>query len=193
MSEQSTALESTSIESAASSIWSYTKILCLGVIILSVLSCIGLAAIRSVGLTQVTITALDKDLEPRDHNLPFIKQKDALPDYQITVNTTHSRTSLGTKPNESAAGGLTWQLPNPIPTTDIISVRLDDKDKIVSDAIAEIQITDETVTAGNYQFEFVTERTFSVGIQSFFRTPIGIAIATAFTIAILFLIFGAFI
>ena len=182
--------ESNVAESAASSIWRYAKLVCSAVILMSVLSCVVMAAIRSVGLTHVTITALDKDAEPRDHDIPFIKQKDALPDYRVTVNTTVSRINLGAKPNQSATDGLTWQLPDPVSTTDIASIRLDDQDKLLSDAIAEVQITDDTITDGNYKFDFGTARSFSVGLQSFFGTPVGIAIASAFTIAILLLIFG---
>ncbi|MEM7314678.1 MAG: hypothetical protein AAF497_16140, partial [Planctomycetota bacterium] len=68
-------------KSDASTIWRFTQLLCCGVILLSVLSCVVVAAIRSVGLTRVTVTALDKEAEPRDHDIPFVKQREALPDY----------------------------------------------------------------------------------------------------------------
>lgn len=170
----------------------YTTLLCLGVIALSVLSCVGMAVSRSVGLTHVTITALDKAAEPRDHNIPLLKQNDALPDYRVTVNTTsRSRIGLGAKPNQSAVAGLTWELPEPISASDVASIRLDDQDKFLSDAIAEVQLTSNSITSGNYRFEFAMERSLSVGIQSFFKTPIGIAIAAAFTLAVLLIILNA--
>jgi hypothetical protein len=83
-------------------------------------------------------------------------------------------------------------MPDPISTSDIASVRLDDQDKILADAIVEVQLTGESVEVGNYRFEFRTERSMSVGIQSFFRTPIGMAISAAFTIAILLMLVTAF-
>jgi hypothetical protein len=175
--------------SGARPIWQYIEFMCIGVILLSVLSCFLMAAIGSVGLTKVTVTALDKNAEPRDHDFPFIKQNDALPDYTVTVISANNRTNLGTKPNESAAEGLTWLLPEPISITDIVSVRLDEQDKIISDVIAEVQLTDDTVTSGNYRFDFVTERSFSVGLKSFFKTPLGLAIVVAFALAVFLIIF----
>lgn len=169
------------------------KLFCLGLVVLSVLSCVGIAVSRSVGLTHVTVTALDAAAEPRDHNIPLLKQHDALPDYRLTVNTTsRSIIDLGAKPNESATDGLTWELPEPISTSDVGSIRLDDQDKVLSDAIAEVQLSSSPVTSGNYRFDFSTERSFSVGIQSFFKTPIGIAIITAFTIALLVIFLSIF-
>ena len=179
--------------SGSRALWQFTKLLCLGVIVLSVLSCIAMAAVRSVGLTNVTVTALDEQAEPRDLNIPFLKQKDSLPDYTISINTTgRKRISLGAKPNESAIKGLSWKLPDPVSTYDIASIRLNDQDTVLSDAIAEVQFSDDAVTTGNYRFEFETERSFSVGVQSFFETPVGRAIAVAFSIAILLIIVTVF-
>ncbi len=137
-------------------------------------------------MTKITVTALDKDAEPRDHDIPFLKQKEALPDYRISLLTTNQRQfDLGFKPNESAIGGLSWQLPDPMSTAEITSVRLTEKDKMVSDSIAEVQLTGNTITNGNYKFTFTTERSFAVGVRSFFKTPIGIAILVAFGLAVL--------
>ena len=174
-------------------LWRFIKLICLGVALLSVLACVAMAAVRSDGLTQVTVTALDAEAEPRDHNIPFIKQKDALPDYTITVNSTRRKqTYLGVKPNESAIAGLVWKLPDPISTHDVASICLKDNDTVVSDVIAEVQFNNESVTSGNYRFEFATERSFGVGVESFFRTPVGQAITFAFTIAVLLMIFSLF-
>jgi hypothetical protein len=170
----------------AGSFWGFTQFCCLTVILISVISCIVIAVNRSTGLTKITVTALDKDAEPRDHDIPFLKQKEALPDYQISLLTTNQgQFDLGFKPNESAIGGLSWQLPDPMSTAEITSVRLTETDKIVSDSIAEVQLTGNTITKGNYKFAFTTERSFAVGVRSFFKTPIGQAILVAFGIAVL--------
>lgn len=140
-------------------------------------------------MTNITITALDKDTEPRDHDIPFLKQKEALPDYRISLLTTdEGQLDLGVKPNESASGGLSWQLPDPISTAEIISVRLTEQDKMIPDSVAEVQLTGNTITNGNYKFTFKTKRSFAVGVRSFFKTPIGIAIPVAFGIAVFFLV-----
>lgn len=166
-----------------------TKMIVLSTIALSVVSCFVIAAIRSEGLAKVTVTALDEAAEPVDHDLPLIKSVEALPDYSLIVNLTDgSQIKLGTRPNRSAIGGLAWQIANPVSIYDISSIRLEDEDTFLSDTIEEISLANDVVIAGNYRFEFETERSFAVGIASFFKTPIGIAITTAFSIAILIII-----
>jgi hypothetical protein len=51
----------------------------------SIAACLIIAGWRSSGLTEAAVTALDEKAEPRDHGLPFVKKKDALPDYQVLV------------------------------------------------------------------------------------------------------------
>ena len=178
---------------SAQSLWVTTKLICIGVVAVSVLSCVGIAAVRSTGLTQVSVTALDPKAEPRDHNIPFIKQKDALPDYQLVIYLSDGdQRDLGTKPNKLAADGLHWTLNEPVSVAEISGVRLYDQDKVISDAITEVQVTGDTVTADNYRCEFTTERSTTVGVQSFYSSPIGKAIAGAFCIAILLILASAF-
>lgn len=173
--------------------WRLTAWICAAVIIGSVVACVALAAVRSEGLTQITVTALNADEEPRDHDVPLFKQKEALPDYQIIVSLQNGRRiNLGAKPNTSAVEGLVWGLGDPVSVTDVASVRLQDQDKVVSDAITEVQITDPSVHAKNYRFDFQIERSYSVGVQSFFGTPIGQAITGAFFLAVLAVLGSAF-
>ncbi len=180
-------------EKSSASLMRLAIIVCVGVVIVSVLACVVLAIVRSDGLTQVKVTALDEKAEPRDHNLPLIKRNEALPDYKLTVLKSGGRSvDLGAKINKSAIDGLIWQLPSAIAVSDISSIRLDDQDKLVSDAIVEVQMTSDEVVSGNYRFEFSTERSFAAGLQSFFKTPLGIAITTAFTIAVVFIILSVF-
>ena len=64
---------------------------CGGLIAASILGCVIIAAQRSSGLIEITVTALDKAAEPRDHNLPFVKKKEVrdptlfLPGFQIVL------------------------------------------------------------------------------------------------------------
>lgn len=117
--------------------------------------CVIIAAIRSEGLTQFKVTALDEDAEPRDHGLPLIKQRDAFPDYEIVVMTQDGfKTRLGAKPNTLAKDGLDWTLNDPISVAEITGVRLQDQDKVISDAIAEVQITDKSVPQGTIALIF---------------------------------------
>jgi hypothetical protein len=154
---------------------------------------VALSAYRSTGLTRITITALSAEAEPRDLRFPLFKQKEALPDYQVFVVLQKSgRLNLGTKPDQSAVKGINWNLPSPVSVYDIASIKLQDDDKLISDAISEVQIDEQSVTDGNYRFDFHTERSFSVGLHSFFQTPIGQAISAAFLIAVLLVIAAIF-
>ena len=172
--------------------WRLTGWICGGIVAASVISCIALAAVRSTGLSSVTVTALPGTKEPRDHGLPFVKQKEALPDYELTlVLSSGEKINLGAKPDTSAADGLTWDVERAVSTHDVASIRLEEQDKLVSDAVTEAPFDGESVTQGGYRFDFTTERSISVGVQSFFGTPIGKAIAAAFFIAILLIILSA--
>ena len=173
--------------------WQITRLICFAIILLSVISCVVIAAIRSNGLTQVTVTALDWDNEPRDPIVPFMNPREALPDYELVViDSSGQKTNLGTKPNTSAVHGLSWQLNEPVPVSEIVGLRLQDQDKIISDVITEVQVTSDTAEADGYRFDFQTEYSLSVGIQSFFRTPIGKTISAAFIVAVLIIIFSVF-
>ncbi len=176
------------------SAWQVTKLICCGVVSMSVLACVIVAVIRSTGLTEVRVTALSEEDEPRDHNIPLFKKSDALPDYEIIIILNQGgKVRLGAKPNTSAVNGLTWKLSKPVSLAEISGLRLQDQDKLVSDAITEVQVESESVTSGNYRFDFTTKRSFGIGIVSFFETPVGMAICGAFAIAVMLIICSAFL
>jgi len=173
--------------------WRLAGWLCVGVIIVSVGACIVMAALRSNGLTKITVTALDAASEPRDHNLPLIKQKEALPDYELTLILTRGdKVRLGAKPDTSAVDGLTWSLSDSVSIADVASVRLREQDKVISDAVAEVQILGASTTANGYRFDFTSKRSASVGVNSFFGTPIGKAIACGLCVVVLLVILSVF-
>jgi hypothetical protein len=174
-------------------VWRLTGWVCSCVIVATVLASVGMATVHSVGLVAVTVTALHPDKEPTDHNIPFVKRREALPDYELSLlgDDGHAR-YLGVKPDESAAGGLTWQLDDPVSISWIAAVRLREKDAVVSDALAEVQILGPSVEANGYRFDFKTERSIAVGVRAFFTTPIGIAIAAGFAVAVALIIVSNF-
>ena len=165
--------------------WRVTSWICTGALAVSLLTCIAIAATRSLGLTAVTVTALDPAKEPVDHVVPLIKRHEALPDYELTILLRNGDTiRLGTKPDTSAAGGLEWRIEEPVCVADIASLRLTEQDKVVSDALAEIQVSGESFTENGYRFDFQTERSFAVGVHSFYKTPIGMAILGGVFVAV---------
>lgn len=162
------------------------------VALVSLAACIVLAVLNSVGLWAVRVTALEGTVEPKDHNLPLVKQTEALPDYELIVVLRSGGTvKLGAKPDTSAADGLTWTLTEPVAVSDIASIRLEEQDKLVSDAVAEVPFSAGPVTEKGYEFHFTTTRSFGVGVQAFFRTPVGVAITGAFFLAIVLVLVSA--
>ncbi len=160
------------------------RLICTATIGGCVLACLAIAVAQSNGLVSVTVTALAD--EPSDHDIPLFKREDALPDYELSLIADDGSTRyLGTKPNSSADNGLTWTLDDAVSISQIASVRLTEQDKLVSDAIAEVHVLGDSVTANDYRFDFVCAHSFSAGLTAFFRTPIGIAVCVAFGIAIL--------
>ncbi len=65
--------------------WRITGRVCAVVVLVSVLACVWMAIARSRGLVAVTVTALDPAAEPSDHKIPFVKQREALPDYELSL------------------------------------------------------------------------------------------------------------
>ena len=175
------------------SAWRLCSWVCVSVVILSVASCIVLSIFQSVAITDITVTAIDPLAEPKDHGVPFLKQVEALPDYELRLRLRHGGTvNLGAKPNSSAAGGLTWHLYQPVSVRGVSTIRLQEQDKLISDALAEVEYSDAPITQNGYRFAFVTERSYATGLETFFDLPIGKAIAAGFTIAIFLLILSFF-
>jgi hypothetical protein len=173
--------------------WRITGRVCAVVVLVSVLACVWMAIARSRGLVAVTVTALDPAAEPSDHKIPFVKQREALPDYELSlIGDDGDSRYLGVKSDESAAAGLTWQLDDPVSVSQIAAVRLREKDKMVSDEVAEVHVSAPSVESNGYRFDFKTSRSIGVGVRAFFATPIGIAIMTAFGIAVLLIVLANF-
>ena len=164
---------------------------CGGVIVVAVGACVGLAAARSEGVTGVTVTALDPAAEPRDHAVPLVRRREALPDYRVTlVRASGTTATLATRYNTSAAGGLSWRVDPPVPLFDLASVRLEDEDKLSDDRLADVsaaRLRAGPVTEGNYRLEVTTARSFGAGLEAFFATPAGRAILAALGLAVLVL------
>lgn len=188
--------ERTDEQSAAdqSDLWKIMRSICSVVILLSVLGCIIVAYEQSVGLTAVTVTSLNPENEPRDPGLPLLDQKHTLPDYAVRIQLTSGRKiELGSKPNTSAAEGLTWQLNEAVAVSSITSVVLWEQDQVVSDTLEEVQVTADLVETDSWQFQFQTQKSFATGLRAFFGTPIGLAICAAFFVAAFLMALDSFL
>lgn len=159
----------------------------------SLLACVALAYQQSVGVVAVTVTATEEAVEPETggllSKLPLLGAKEKQPDYDLSLRLTSGRTvSLGTKQDQTAAQGLSWTLNDPVSVSEVASVRLRERGRYLSEPVVEVPLQPDGAAAKGYQFSFVLERSFAVGLHSFFGTPIGKAIAAAFFIAILALL-----
>jgi hypothetical protein len=193
MQEILTVPSSVGLQTDKTSPWQMIAWLFVGTIALSVVLCMVMAAVRSNGLTEITVTALDQADEPRDLNIPFLAKNQSLPDYEVSlILVGGGKVRLGAKPDTSAVNSLTWQLSDPVSIADVASVRLDEQDKVVSDAVVEVQALSGSTTEKGFRFDFATERSMSVGIKSFFGTPIGQAIVAGFFIAVLMMFVRVF-
>lgn len=142
---------------------------------------------------SVTVTAPDPDKEPSDAKVPLADPRDALRDYELSVVDDLGATwPLGVKPNESAAAGLTWKLASPISISQVASVQLREKDMVISENLAVVHVQAASAESKGYRFEFETERSIGVGVQAFFRTPLGVAILVGFVLAVVGLVLAIF-
>jgi hypothetical protein len=168
--------------------WRVISWICTATLVTSILLCILISAVYSVGLKSVKVTALDPAKEPVDHVIPVVKRQEALPDYELTILLRNGDViHLGAKPDTSAANGLEWRVDDPVSMSEIASLRLTEQDKFVSDSIAEIQVSRASVTEKGYRFDFETERSLAVGMRTFFKTPIGLSISGAVFAVVLFI------
>ncbi|MAT15150.1 MAG: hypothetical protein CMJ46_07750 [Planctomyces sp.] len=165
--------------------------ICVGLLIAAVASSLYMAKLRSTTLKSVKVTFVGEE-ELRDHDLPLIKQREALPDYGLYLNhRRHGRILLNTHLDQSAKEGLAWDDFEEYSVEDISAVRLFDEDKIISEDLAEVRISAEPVTLNEYQFEFTVEESFDVGLKSFWDTPVGTAVIWSIGIVLLVMIGAA--
>jgi hypothetical protein len=83
--------------------------------VVSVLSCIVMAVIRSNALVEITVNTIDGDSEPLDCKLPLVKQLDSQPDYELAlINDSGAKRYQGAESNQSAVVGIRWTLGDPV-------------------------------------------------------------------------------
>ena len=144
-----------------------------------------LSILNSKAVHSVSVTVRDADNEHRDQAIPGMSKEHALPDYRIEVmRKSKSRIKLGTHVNQSAAQTLRWEIQEPIPLTQVTSLRLVDNDKLSNDVLEEVQITGTSFSSQRYRYEVEITRTVSAAFAYFFTMPLGIAIVGALGLAI---------
>lgn len=169
-----------------------TAWICAGLIVLAVASSMYIASTRSTGIKSITVTFVGKE-EIRDHKIPLFKKKESLPDYTLSVkHAKRGRILLGTKVDQSAREGLSWELPKTYSTEDITLISLTDKDELLSDSVAEVSFTGKQVVENEYQFEYELETSFKIGLESFWETAVGKAIMWAVSVTALIILLCIF-
>ncbi len=147
-------------------LWKLVSGLCAIITLCLILLTLIISIPKGVGIEAVTVTALEDTEEPKDHNVPLIKQKEALPDYEIMILMDFGSLKSITKPDTSAKEGITWTFAEPALLSHTRGIRLVEKDKMLSDVLAEVEYSQEQVISNGYRFEFKTTRSISLIMEA---------------------------
>ncbi len=129
----------------------------------------------------------------RDRTLIGVDDNLALPDYQLKIKISgHGWENLGTKRNTPATAWLEYRVKQTIPLPSAIELQIIEDDIIQFDVLEQTQIPGEKFSGEQFEYEFVTERSFATGARWLLETPIGKAIAAGIAIAVLLACIGAF-
>lgn len=162
------------------------------VAVASLAVCLGLAIAHSDGVVAVSVTP--SQAQPAKTGIRDRVMEMAAPktdDYNLRLKLKNGGSvDLGTKHNATPGQGMTWNLGNAVSVADVMTVELRTRALVGSKPLAEVPLILAGTTSGDYAFTFQTERSFRIGVESFFATPIGKMIAAAFFIAVLLFLFS---
>ena len=87
---------------------------------------------------------------------------------------------------------MNWELPKIYSIEDITLITLTDKDELISDTLAQIAFPGKQVVENGYQFDYELEKSFNIGLESFWDTAVGRAITWAIGIVALLILLCIF-
>jgi len=147
------------------------------------------AAMNAQSISSIDIKIIEPSTEYRDKSVLGFGKKEVLPDYRVKLRTTSNRwIELGIKPNRSAVEWLTFPVKDNLPLRNAQEIQLFDADKLEDDLLDRVQIGSEVTSSQHYQYRLHTEYRFETGLQWFFGTALGKAIAAGITLAIIIVV-----
>jgi hypothetical protein len=145
---------------------------------------------NSVVVTAVSIQVRDGIKEHTDHTLLGIGAEHHLPDYRVKlrVNRRLLAMDLGTKLNTSATNWLEYPVQDIVPLRRIQEVIIIEDDKVENDTLERLQIAGTEATGTQFLCRLTTTRSFEAGMNWFFATPVGKAVAAGIVIGLVVLV-----
>jgi hypothetical protein len=165
---------------------SRTRIILLVSIALLAALFLSLAWRNSVALTSVSIRVKDGVKEHMDHTLLGLGAEHRLPDYKVQLRINHRMfpANLGTKLNTSATNWLHYAVNDLVPLRTVQEVVIVEEDKMENDVLERIQVTDREIEGADFRVRLATTRSFEIGMNWFFKTPMGKAVSIGIAVGI---------
>jgi hypothetical protein len=145
---------------------------------------------NSIALTSVSIHLKEGVKEHMDHTLLTLGAEHRLPDYkvQLRVSRKFLARDLGTKLNTSATNWLEYPVTDHVPFRQVQEVVIIEDDKVENDLLERMQVTGTEMQGAIFRYRLTTNRSFDVGMEWFFDTPVGKAVTAGIVIGIAYLI-----
>ena len=137
---------------------------------------IGLMMARTHGrfISEISVRVQDAEIEKGlDPQLPLANLADSLPDFEVVLELNGDEWYLGAHYNQSAINGLVWTPSEPVLLSDVDWIRLQERDPVVSDVVAEYQPRKRFTEANGFEFDISLESDWVVGVSEFTPTKSG--------------------
>jgi hypothetical protein len=145
---------------------------------------------NSVAIQSLSIRVNQGVAEHMDHTLLGFGAEHRLPDYKVKLRVSRKLLAydLGTKLNTSATNWIQFPVNAKVPFRQAQEIIIIEDDTVENDVLERLHVTGVELRGSTFQCRIDSARRFEVGMDWFFDTPIGKAIAVGITITILFLI-----
>lgn len=163
----------------------------LAIVALGMLAIVVFSVVNASVVTGVTVSFVgdaSRSDEPTDMTLNPLSEE-RLPDYRVDLVVDGETRKLGTMPNRSAVDGLEFRVAGEYPVRQLQEIVLMEDDPVKNDVLVRVQGQQPfPIESGGYKFELEQSRSFMGGLEYFFATPIGKAVLTGITIAVILLV-----
>lgn len=141
-------------------------------------------------VTAVSIRIKDGVKEHTDHTLLGIGAEHHPPDYRVKLHVSRRflAMDLGTKMNTSATNWLVYPVNDVVPLRRVQELVIIEDDKLENDILDRIQGANLEMAGKDFQCRLTAERSFDAGMNWFFATPLGKAVAAGIVIGLALLI-----
>lgn len=132
--------------------------------------------------------------EHTDHTLLGLGAAHHLPDYRVKLRVSRRflDLDLGTKLNTSATNWLEYPVNDIVPLRRVQEVIIIEDDKMENDILERIQGASPEMEGSQFRYRLTATRSFDEGMNWFFATPVGKALAAGIIIGVALLILGLF-